>query len=351
MNILLLVKKFDFGGAECHVCDLANWFSEQGHNVIIASKKGRQQRKLHPKVKFVKIKFRDFLLPLNLIQIADLTTRYKVDVIHAHQRLPILVAAIIGFIMRKKTIATVHGQSKYDLKHYLSRRLISKVVFVSKKTFAAASKRFKIENKSVYIPNGTNCNDKIHDASLTQAFKISYISKISSAHLKFLTIIIKDVLPDIKKTHPDLKFCIIGDGRKKQKLEKVILSFNGSNNSFVEAQGYTASIAEMCLTSSLVMGAGRVALEAAALGTPVLSVNMKRLGGIIDEKKYMKIKNTNFIDVDAKPPDKSVLKQIILGFFENRNHYNQESLAIANKVREEFAIEKIANQTLSIYQN
>lgn len=352
MKILLLVKKFDFGGAECHVCDLANCLSKKGHNVIIASNKGRQTQKLHPNVKFIRIKFRDFLLPFNILHLAILTIRHKIDVIHAHQRLPILNAALTGVITGRKSIATVHGQSKYDLKHYLSRKLVSKIIFVSKKTCASASLRYKLENKAVYIPNGAFFNDNNHDAAKNHSYRISYISKISSAHLKFLKLIIKDILPDLQKSYPDLNFCIVGDGKKKQKLEKFIETVNGNkNNNIVSSIGYTSSITQACQTSALIIGAGRVAMEAAALGTPVLSVNIKRLSGLIDIEKYLKIKNTNFIDVEAAPPTKELLKQSIIKFFNKRNHYQKESLFLAKKVKDEFAIEKITNKTVWVYKN
>jgi len=34
MNILLVIRRFDFGGAENHVCDLANGLTGKGHRVF-----------------------------------------------------------------------------------------------------------------------------------------------------------------------------------------------------------------------------------------------------------------------------------------------------------------------------
>lgn len=42
MRILLVLKRFDFGGAENHVCDLANTLCELKHEVFLVTAKGRQ---------------------------------------------------------------------------------------------------------------------------------------------------------------------------------------------------------------------------------------------------------------------------------------------------------------------
>jgi len=40
LNILLITKNFTMGGAEVHVCELANELTNRGHNVYLVAKQG-----------------------------------------------------------------------------------------------------------------------------------------------------------------------------------------------------------------------------------------------------------------------------------------------------------------------
>ena len=52
LNILLITKNFTMGGAEVHVCELANELTSRGHNVYLVANQGLQSQFLSSKVKF-----------------------------------------------------------------------------------------------------------------------------------------------------------------------------------------------------------------------------------------------------------------------------------------------------------
>ncbi|MBC7124472.1 MAG: hypothetical protein H5T24_02495, partial [Bacteroidales bacterium] len=53
MRILQLVTRFDFGGAENHVRELCNELAACNHQVILLSRKGRQNELLDKRVLFI----------------------------------------------------------------------------------------------------------------------------------------------------------------------------------------------------------------------------------------------------------------------------------------------------------
>ncbi|MCU0357838.1 MAG: glycosyltransferase, partial [Cyclobacteriaceae bacterium] len=59
--------------------------------------------------------------------------------------------------------------------------------------------------------------------------------------------------------------------------------------------GFVLDVKEILGQSDLVIGVGRVALEAMACGVPVLSMNRQRMGSIISTANYSAYKLTNFV--------------------------------------------------------
>ena len=67
MNILIVVKRFDYGGSQNHACDLANSLSERNHNVYLVGTRGRQEERLSPKVNYRRLNFDKFFILYNII--------------------------------------------------------------------------------------------------------------------------------------------------------------------------------------------------------------------------------------------------------------------------------------------
>ncbi|MFP4556383.1 MAG: glycosyltransferase [Bacteroidales bacterium] len=349
MNILLIINRFDFGGAENHVCDLANELSKRGHRVILIGGKGRQVKKLSSSVKFIPLKLRDFLLPLQVLFVAYLIVKNKINIIHAHQRLAIIVGALAGLLTNRKTVATVHGRARYDLRSKLSRKLTSKIIIVSQKVLEHANRRYNFGNKAVLIPNGIDIKTSKNDAT---PYRIYHISRIDKSHYNFLELMIKDVLPNLLKKYPKTEFHVVGDGKKKEDLISIaqkIKKTHGDN--CCQVHGYESQISKIYQDASLIIGVGRVALEAAAQGVPVISANSKRMGGLLTIEKYENIKNTNFIDVKSTKPSSKELIKCISSFFSQQNKYKNEAQAIAHKVKTDFSIDSIVKKIESVYKN
>lgn len=348
MTILLIIKRFDFGGAENHVCDLGNSLVQKGHKVIIVGGSGRQLARLHPDIKNIKVKFRDILIPLHILKISFIIKKYDVDIIHAHQRLAILIGSIAGFISGRKVVATIHGRAKYDLKHFLSRRILSKIIFVSQFVFKATPLRYNIHKKSVFIPNGVIA---VEDNYCPKPCRIGYISKLNKTHSIFLELFINNVLPIIIQQYNDVKLYIIGEGRSFNEIKELVKIFNQRNNrNYCHIVGYEQCVHNHFRYLSLVMGVGRVAMEAASFGVPVLLANNKRIGGLLTIEKYHEVKDTNFVDVKAPKPDTEKIVNEIISFFENDKKYKEEAKNMSVMIKEEFSLDIITDKIISLYE-
>ncbi|MHC1704670.1 MAG: glycosyltransferase [Tenuifilaceae bacterium] len=347
MRILLLIKRFDFGGAENHVCDLANTLSSLGHNVFIIARNGRQIIRLNSNVAFKPALLTDYLLPTNLILLWYFIKKHKIQIVHAHQRYPILLSCILKIFAKITVVATVHGRTRFDLKSKFVRKNLSRIIFVSQRVLDVSNCYEEIKNISRVIPNGVvirNHNPSIHNTTIT------YISRIDKKHSSLILMIISKIIPSLINIYPDIKLNIIGEGKYLELIKKEAEKINRINNKEIcFIHGYKPDITNIFESSSLVLGVGRVAIEALASGIPVLCINQNRLGSIISTSNFNSYKNNNFVDVNANFPDPILLQNILNDFFSKHDLWKAETYKLQRIIQEELNITLITQKTLSVY--
>ena len=96
----------------------------------------------------------DFLAPFQILSVARFVKRHGIEVIHAHQRLPVFIGCLAGKIAGIPVVVTVHGQTQYDVRSPLVRRWIDKFIFVRQSTFDEAKGYGIPAEKSLLIQNG-----------------------------------------------------------------------------------------------------------------------------------------------------------------------------------------------------
>ena len=347
MRILQLIKNFDFGGAENYVCDLANALDEHGNNVYIIAGKGRQVSRLRKRVRFIPLRLNDSLILFQVIIICYVSLKNRIQVIHAHQRLPILMACIVGKITGIPVVVTVHGRTRYDLKSWISRRFSQKTIFVSSRVFEVSAKYEEIKHKSVVIPNWFSVPE---NRSEEKPYMISYISRIDKKHSSVILMMIQKVMYTLSSEFPMITFEIIGEGGFSSEIKEEATRLNNYlKRDACIVHGFKPDVRKVIQSSGLVMGVGRVALEAIACGIPVLSINQKRMGSIISTENYQVYKNCNFVAVKSAPPDYNRLSMCLRDFFNNPDYWHKESSLLQKMVNEDFNREKITKTISDIY--
>lgn len=347
MVILLAIKRFDFGGSENHVCDLANTFSQKGHTVLLVAKKGRQVLKLSNKVKFIAVNPLFAFFPFNVIFVALLILKHRVDVVHGHQRYGIFVACLAGLVTRRPVVATVHGRTRLDLRTWVSRRIPNRIIFVSEQVLRVSRCYAQIVHKSEVIPNGKAFSPFSRNPI---PGRILHVSRVDKNHYSFLLLLIQHVLPDLVEKHHHVSLQVVGDGEFLPNLKRLASSINEMiGREVCLVNGYEPCLSNIFSKSALVLGVGRVALEALGDGVPLLVVNSKRLGQIVTHDYYPTIKANNFVDVSGFPPSNQTLFNQISNFLSNSNFYERDANLLQSRVAKELSLDSIADITLQAY--
>jgi glycosyltransferase involved in cell wall biosynthesis len=349
MRILHIIKKFDFGGAENYLCDLANSLNKSGNKIYIIARPGRQRLKLNKNITFIPIWLKDLFLPFILLYICYLVKRNKIQLIHAHQRFPMFIATIAGKICKIPVVATIHGTATYDLGSKFVRKHSSKIIFVSEYVKNIANKFPEIHQKKVLIPNGVSIN--VNKNIIRDNGQIIYLSRIDRHHSEVILLIIHKILPDLLKEFPFLSFHIIGEGRYLGKVKEEVEKFNfESKKEICFIKGYQADVNFMIQQADLVLGVGRVAIEALANGTSVISVNKKRMGALLTMDNLNFYLENNFVAVGNHPPIKDNLLFQLRNFFKNKSYFQEQTYLIQKNIDHKLNISNTASQIEIIYK-
>lgn len=349
MRILLLIRYFDFGGAENHVCELANQLNAAGHKVFVASRKGRQLQFLNPEITHYTINFSSKKAIFHFFRLLQIVKRHNIEVIHAHQRLPLTIASALSRVVRIPVVATVHNMLREDARKNWVKRGFNRVITVSSNSFKGAQNDPILKSKSLCIPNGIILPSKII-TSQPHELHFYYISRLDLRHCKLLEFLFKDAWPAVVDKYPEAKLSIVGDGKGMTEIRRMLEEIkNDVVKNSIFLRGYSSDIQNAISDASLVFGVGRVAMESMASGVPVLSIKNNRLGPIITRENFELMKYGNFIDVESAAPTQEKFMSHISDFVEKQSFYKQETIELSSLISETFNMETIIQSTIKVY--
>jgi len=347
--MLQLLNRFDFGGAENHVRELCNELVANNHQVILVSRNGRQKELLDNRVVFIPIpSLASNLILAQVILIVYLTIRHKIDVIHAHQRLPIISACLAGFITRVPVVATVHGRVRHDLLSVIARKFASKIIFVSNQVLTISRHFESIKHKLVVIPNGIPIPQKPPEI---EPYTISYFSRIDERHFEVIKNLVLAVA-ELKADFPNVRLMLMGDGKEVERLKLLIYETNSKvNQEVILYKGFVKSLENWSFFPEFLFGVGRVAIEGLARGANLISVNYKRMGEIVTLSNYEQYALNNFVNVTGLPPTQEKIYNQLKIYYEQRDVYRSQAPTLALKIENDFGISKTTDKIIEVYSN
>ncbi len=354
MKILLTLPRMNSGGVETHIDYLARGFLKEGLQVVLVCKEGRKVKDLKKEgviFRSLDVASQSILtLPSRIRAMEKIIGEERVDIVHAHSRVP----AWIGYYAARRAgvpfITTAHSQ--YSL-HLGSKVMVwgTRVIAVSDTVASYLQKGWNIPGeKFEIIPEGIDIDRFILPTA--EGEKARQELGIEKEELVIGTVgrmtSVKGhryLLEAISLLEEDCKLLLVGGGRKRDELEKFAhklgvqdrVVFAGDRADvprFLEAM-------DIYVQSSLAEGLGLAALEAMAAGLPVI---LTRCGGLADQVREKQ-------EALLVPPGEAssiakAIKQLIL------SEELREKLGSRGRelVRVGFSPEVMINETINVYR-
>lgn len=356
MRKLKILQIYDFmqlGGAETHIITLAQELEEIGHNVQIVSSYGPAVSKIHE----LGIKFHDLDIfnPsnyfMNAEKILEIIEFENIDIIHVHPFHSQIVIGLVKLIKNIPTVTTIHGAYKTPSVEGL-QNFFERYILVSEET-----SKFHIDNRYIskelihiihnsvpVISNSTIeiCKDGI--------LKIVYISRIDKDKLPSIVFFINCIEEIIKIFNVDVK--IIGNGNEYNYIVTMVNELNEKvGKQVIHIIPGSTNVLEFMKAADIVVGVGRVLLEALSVKKIPICIGNKNYVGIINRDNLMGISEVNFTDRNT---NRKLLPEYFIKDLMKIKEYPQQSFQELNETigvfENKFNIKISAEKHNSLYK-
>lgn len=288
MKVLHVLSTNVFAGAENVACQIINLLKEEAGVELAYTSPFSKTLKTTLDEKGV------HYIPLEKLsvkQLKNVIKSYKPDVIHSHDMKACFITSLANkkipmvfhihnnsFDNRKKTLKTVlFNRASRSAKH---------IIWVSKSAFSSYVFKDKIAEKSEVLPNIINIEElytKLEQDKKRYDFDVSFVGRLSYPKNpeRFL-----QVCSLLKEKRPDIKIGVVGDGELLDKTKEESIKLGLDHN--ISFMGYMTNPLKVIKDSKVLLmtsrweGTPMVALEAEALGTPIISTPVDGLLDLVE---------------------------------------------------------------------
>lgn len=352
MNIVQVLSQFEVTGAETFAAALADAQIAEGHSVYILSDNFYTPTKA--KVISHPIGKRDLLQrKKNVAFLKQFIHDHAIDVVHAHSRAASWVSYFATRSCDVPLVSSIHGRQHLHFSSKLFSIYGEKRVAVCKSIYDHLSHDLKYPLDTLaLIHNGIDLSKwefKPHQPPKRPKKIVSFVGRLSGFKGDTLLIIVEQVFPKVFAAYRDVEFHIIGGMNEKSKIIPAIEATNRRVGSeFIIAKGFSKDVEKIYRESDVIVGSGRVAMEALACGSPVISIGESNFIGILSEATAAESLVTNFGDLDARRPID--VEQSVSSILDALNHPEKISGMWGREfIEKNFEITAVSQQVNRVY--
>jgi len=366
MKVLMATMQLDIGGAETHIVELSKALARRGIEVFVASNGGAYVKELED----VGIKHFEVTLHNKRIgslmgaykKLEHIILNYKIDVVHAHARIP---GFLCGLLQKKygfRFVTTAHWVFDTRFPFNLLSNWGDRSLAVSDdiKQYLVDNYGCNPENIRVTI-NGVDMEKFSENTDFSDIAKefsygndktrIVYVSRMdvdrSYAAHKLI-----EAIPDLYAKIPNLEVVIVGGGNDFDKIEEEAKAMNKKIGSrVVITTGGRTDINKFVASGDVFVGVSRAALEAMACRKPAIIAGNEGYIGIFDDDKLQVSIDTNFCCRGCEMTTMQQLRDDLLAILDSekaeyRKHLGDVSI---DTVKKHYSVETMANDALKMY--
>ena len=364
-RVLLTLMGLEIGGAETHVVELAKGLINKGYFVVVASNGGVYEKELKD---FGAIHYK---LPLHnkkphnmiksLFALKKIIKAEKIDLVHAHARIPAFLCGILHKTMKIPFVTTAHGVfvTGWGLKYITNWGTKSLAVSEDIKKYLMNEYDISERNITVTI-NGIDTKRFTPDMDTTDIIEEFKIDK-SKKHIVYIsrlendrTIVayqLMEVLPQIRDYIHDYEVVIVGSGNDFENIKQKAEQINGElGERKIILTGGRTDVNKFTALADIFVGVSRAVLEAMAAEKPVIMAAKEGYTGIFDEDKLKVSIQTNFTCRGERSSEAALLKADIIKLIQMSEEQRKE-LGLFGKeiVKERYSVQKMVQDNIDVY--
>ena len=377
MRILHVLSAEFFAGSVAYAVQLAEVHRAQGHQVWMVA--DADSLPTGATLVWAGISNRSYRQRLRNARIIRRVVKdERIDVVHCHSRAASWVSYFALRGLAVPLVSTVHGRQHLHTSTSLLDVYGDKVIAICDNLREHLITEVKMATaKIVAIPNGVSFgaslleelrrkNEELADipadddssffiphSSLSQPLRLAFIGRFNGGKGERAASLLVQVLPVLLREFPALRVALIGGELQhlpaagKMALAQLQADFGER----MEVVGFTADVPGWLARTTLVIGAGRVAIEALGAGRAVLALGEASYEGLVTAANFAAAAASNFGDISARQSSAQVDFSAVL---EDARVFLQApvpvSAALRQQVRAHYDLTNVAARVFETYQ-
>ena len=366
MRVLMATMQLDIGGAETHIVELSKALARRGVEVFVASNGGAYVKELED----AGIKHFEVTLHNKAVsslwgayrKLERIILDYKIDVVHAHARIPGFLCGLLHRKYKFRFVTTAHWVFDTRFPFNLLTNWGDRSLAVSDdiKKYLVDNYGLDADNIRVTI-NGVDMekfSENIDFSDIAKEFdfgkdrtRVVYVSRMDTDR-SFAAHKLIEAVPYLIKEIPNLEVVIVGGGNDFEKVKEEADQMNKALGSrVVIITGGRTDINKFVASGDVFVGVSRAALEAMAARKPAIIAGNEGYIGIFDDDKLQLSIDTNFCCRGCEMTTMEGLRDDLLKILtpqddEYRKHLGDYSIETVKKY---YSVETMADDALKMY--
>ncbi|HHQ4663112.1 TPA: polysaccharide deacetylase family protein [Aeromonas veronii] len=337
MNILMALSQLEVTGAEVYATTVGNELTRRGHNVFYVSDTLTKPT-LGPvfKLRFNK---RSILRRFwHVFYLIYLIKKHHIQLVHAHSRASGWSSYVACKLTGTPMITTVHGRQPVHASRKAFHALGYRAVAVCEDIAHQIVDNLGVDPAIVQVLRNGIETDKFQPVPAPDNPKpvIAIIGRLSGPKGELCYRLLDEVL--------DLDACkvrIVSGTKVPERFAR----FEGR----AEFVGYVDDVPALLASCDLVIGAGRVAMEALLCGRPAFAIGEARAIGLVTEQNLDDALASNFGDIG--PKDLAIDFAALKGEIETALTSTTVPEAIRQRIQDEYGLQGVVSGLETIYQD
>lgn len=345
----------DLGGAETHVISLAKALQQRGVRVLVASNGGRLVKQLtaagitHFQVALHARR------PIGILQsaraVGQIVREQAVDLMHAHARIPAWVGSKVAAKTGVPLVTTYHGM--YNPHWFLRMFTVAgeQTIAVSQDVRQHLVQRLGVPAGQVTVISNGIDESEFALARPVDVRKLLYVSRLSDRRGGTALTLMRAV-NRLAPAYPGLSLRVAGSGNRLPEVQRLADQLNQALGQPVfTALGGRTDVAQLMAEAGLVVGVGRVALEAIVSGKPLIVASEYGSYGLLGADRLDFAEGHNFSGRGANAPtDERTLAEQLAQVLSQPEWAGQQAAAIRELAIDRYSINAVVKQVIQVYR-